>query len=60
MTAFWLDGGATNVHVCGDAYSDYQGFIEGALRSAGRVLACLRSGAPDEDKRLEPAVAPLR
>jgi glycine/D-amino acid oxidase-like deaminating enzyme len=23
-----------NLHVCGEAYSDYQGFIEGALRSA--------------------------
>jgi hypothetical protein len=23
-----------NVHICGEAYSDYQGFIEGALRSA--------------------------
>ncbi len=23
-----------NLHICGEAYSDYQGFIEGALRSA--------------------------
>jgi len=27
-----------NIHVCGEAYSDYQGFIEGALRSADSVL----------------------
>lgn len=27
-----------NIHVCGEAYSDYQGFIEGALRSAQGVL----------------------
>ena len=26
------------LHVCGEAYSDYQGFIEGALRSAAEVL----------------------
>ncbi|MDJ0690348.1 MAG: FAD-dependent oxidoreductase [Xenococcaceae cyanobacterium MO_188.B32] len=27
-----------NIHICGEAYSDYQGFIEGALRSAQGVL----------------------
>ena len=27
-----------DVHVCGEAYSDYHGFIEGALRSAAHVL----------------------
>jgi monoamine oxidase len=26
------------LHICGEAYSDYQGFIEGALRSAANVL----------------------
>ena len=44
--------GRTNVHICGDAYSDYQGFIEGALRSAGRVLSYLRSGNSHE--RVQP------
>lgn len=34
-------GGAKNVHICGEAYSDYQGFIEGALRSAEDVLESL-------------------
>ncbi|MDZ8052713.1 MAG: flavin monoamine oxidase family protein [Aulosira sp. ZfuVER01] len=27
-----------NIHICGETYSDYQGFIEGALRSAQDVL----------------------
>ncbi len=27
-----------NIHICGEAFSDYQGFIEGSLRSAKRVL----------------------
>ena len=30
--------GLENLHVCGEAYSDYQGFIEGSLRSAENVL----------------------
>jgi hypothetical protein len=40
LKAFGLKGDekADNVHVCGEAYSDYQGFIEGALRSANNVL----------------------
>jgi hypothetical protein len=37
--AFALDGSRTeNVHIVGDAYSDYQGFIEGALRSTIKVF----------------------
>lgn len=37
--AFPLEGSRTsNVHICGDAYSDYQGFIEGALRSTVKIL----------------------
>ncbi|MXV13884.1 FAD-dependent oxidoreductase [Hufsiella ginkgonis] len=27
-----------NLHICGEAYSDYQGWVEGALRSANLVL----------------------
>ncbi|MBB3233141.1 flavin monoamine oxidase family protein [Halomonas stenophila] len=27
-----------NIYVCGEAFSDYQGWVEGALRSANRVL----------------------
>jgi hypothetical protein len=41
LEAFSLDGGSAspnNIHVCGEAFSDYQGFIEGSLRSVRRVL----------------------
>lgn len=43
LKAFSLLGraGADNLHVCGEAYSDYQGFIEGALRSAENVLEAI-------------------
>lgn len=36
LKAFGLRGSNAihNLHICGEAYSDYQGFIEGALRSA--------------------------
>jgi hypothetical protein len=33
-----------NVHICGEAYSDYHGFIEGALRSAAHVLHKIDQG----------------
>lgn len=33
------DGKVAHLHVCGEAYSDYHAFIEGALRSAVHVLA---------------------
>ena len=29
-----------NVFTCGEAFSDYQGWVEGALRSADLVLGC--------------------
>jgi monoamine oxidase len=39
LAGFRLEaGGAENVHICGEAYSDYSGFIEGALNSAHLVL----------------------
>jgi monoamine oxidase len=39
LEAFSLTGGAPgNVHLCGEAFSDYQGFMEGAIRSADRAL----------------------
>jgi hypothetical protein len=45
--AFPLAGSRrSNVHICGDAYSDYQGFIEGALRSTVRVLRCFDARHP--------------
>lgn len=54
LRAFSLTkNGTTRLHVCGEAYSDYQGFIEGALRSAKEVLV----GPPfliDESSLREP------
>jgi monoamine oxidase len=39
LTAFALNSGERpNVHVCGEAFSDYQGFMEGALRTAYQVM----------------------
>jgi monoamine oxidase len=39
--AFDFGSGARNVHIVGEAYSDYQGFIEGALNSAELTLATI-------------------
>jgi monoamine oxidase len=40
VTAFALERHCpSNVHICGEAFSDYQGFIEGALRTAQNVIA---------------------
>jgi monoamine oxidase len=33
-----------NLFTCGEAFSDYQGWVEGALRSADLVLACEQFG----------------
>nr|HRC62593.1 FAD-dependent oxidoreductase [Dehalococcoidia bacterium] len=39
LRAFALEGSSVaNVHVCGEAYSDFQGFIEGSLRSANHAV----------------------
>jgi len=41
LTAFSLNGGSSsnkNIHICGEAYSDFQGFIEGGLRTALQVI----------------------
>lgn len=44
LTAFSLDGASPskdlskNIHICGEAYSDFQGFIEGGLRTALQVI----------------------
>ena len=44
LKAFSLVGhpGRRNLHVCGEAFSDYQGFIEGALRSAAKTIDAIR------------------
>jgi monoamine oxidase len=36
--AFDFGSGAKNVHIVGEAYSDYQGFVEGALNSSELAL----------------------
>lgn len=41
LTAFSLQGASSsnnNVHICGEAYSDFQGFIEGGLRTSLQVI----------------------
>jgi len=39
LEAFSLTGRPPrNVHICGEAFSDFQGFMEGALRSAQSAL----------------------
>ena len=52
LEAFSLDqdsAGKRNVHICGEAFSDYQGFIEGSLRSAWRVLRSMEIQAKSID-----------
>ncbi len=46
--AFDFGSGARNLHIVGEAYSDYQGFIEGALNSAELALATLPALPIDE------------
>lgn len=46
LEAFALpDSSHTNIHICGEAFSDYQAFMEGAIRSAdsalNRALSCI-------------------
>ena len=55
LVAFSLRGRADavyarNVHICGEAYSDFQGFIEGALRTAEDVVQTIIGG--DDGRRL--------
>lgn len=46
--AFDFGSGARNLHIVGEAYSDYQGFIEGALNSAELALATIPARTVDE------------
>lgn len=39
--AFDFGSGAKNVHIVGEAYSDYQGFVEGALNSSELALEAI-------------------
>lgn len=41
LSAFSLPGASPsnkNIHICGEAYSDFQGFVEGGLRTAMRII----------------------
>lgn len=42
--------GNSGLHICGEAYSDYHGFMEGSLRSAVYVLHRILDRKPDLDK----------
>lgn len=42
------NSGRTSIHICGEAYSDYHGFMEGALRSAVYVLHRILDGNSKE------------
>jgi hypothetical protein len=44
LSAFGFDDDVRCLHVCGEAYSDYQGFIEGALRSTADAVATIVAG----------------
>jgi hypothetical protein len=37
----------SSIHICGEAYSDYHGFMEGSLRSAALVLHRILDARPD-------------
>ena len=46
-----------NIHICGEAYSDYHGFVEGALRSAQGVLDWIetqeyRENLPSDEEKM--------
>lgn len=41
--AFDFGSGAKNIHIVGEAYSDYQGFVEGALNTAELALEQIRT-----------------
>lgn len=54
IPAFWLAGASRdvrlgNAHICGEALSDYQGFIEGALRTSERVVRAISQSIEEGD-----------
>lgn len=57
LAAFTMGRAPKTVHICGDAYSDYQGFIEGALRSAARVLDYFDAGTVSDELEVESFLA---
>ena len=53
--AFDFGSGAKNVHIVGEAYSDYQGFIEGALNTCELALEGISAVITTESPSLDPA-----
>jgi monoamine oxidase len=49
LRAFGWPSRRRNLHVCGEAYSDYTGFIEGSLRTADDAMAAIRSSLAEQD-----------
>jgi monoamine oxidase len=49
FSAFDFGSGARNLHIVGEAYSDYQGFIEGALNSAELALRTIAAPVVAEE-----------
>lgn len=43
LESFSLSGNKQNVHICGEAFSDFQGFLEGSIRSANNVMEQINS-----------------
>ena len=46
LEAFSLNKNDKNVHICGEAFSDFQGFMEGSLRSAHNVMIGMQHQSP--------------
>jgi hypothetical protein len=58
--ADWPLNDGAHLHVCGEAYSDYHGFIEGALRSAVHVLTQIKASTKQTNlQRLESIIKVL-
>src|SRR6476620_11378926 len=53
--AFDFGSGAKNVHIVGEAYSNYQGFIEGSLNSAEMALETIPALEEPDDAQQERA-----
>ena len=53
MKAFGLFGHPTrsNIHICGEAFSGYQGFIEGALQTASDVVSEIKRASSTSPRK---------
>jgi hypothetical protein len=55
--AFDFGSGVKNVHIVGEAYSDYQGFVEGALNSSELALEAIFASLPAKTPPSDPTAA---